>query len=40
VLSHAHRAFNDDGEMTDAVIKDRLRAFMRGFVEFTQQNKR
>jgi chromate reductase len=40
VLSHAHRAFNDDGEMTDAVTKDRVRAFMRGFVEFTEQNKR
>jgi NAD(P)H-dependent FMN reductase len=40
VLSHAHRAFNDEGEMTDAVTKDRLRDFMRGFVEFTEQNKR
>ena len=40
VLSHAHRVFNDDGEMTDAVTKDRLRDFMRGFVEFTEQNKR
>jgi NAD(P)H-dependent FMN reductase len=39
-LSHAHRAFNDDGEMTDAVTKDRLRYFMRGFVEFVQQNAR
>ena len=39
VLSHAHRAFNDDGEMTDAVTKDRLRDFMRGFVEFTEHNK-
>jgi NAD(P)H-dependent FMN reductase len=39
VLSHAHRAFNDDGEMTDAVTKDRLRDFMRGFVEFIEQNK-
>lgn len=39
VLSHAHRAFNDEGEMTDAVTKDRLRDFMRGFVEFTGQNK-
>src|SRR5690606_15986677 len=39
VLSHAHRAFNDDGEMTDAVGKDRLRDFMRGFVEFTAKNK-
>ena len=40
VLSHAHRAFNDDGEMTDAVTKDRLRDFMRGFVEFVEQNAR
>lgn len=40
VMSHAHRAFNDDGEMTDAVTKDRLRDFMRGFVEFTAQNAR
>ena len=40
VMSHAHRAFNDEGGMTDAVTKDRLRDFMRGFVEFTQQNSR
>ena len=40
VMSHAHRAFDDDGEMTDAVTKDRLRDFMRGFVEFTGQNSR
>ena len=40
VLSHAHRAFDDDGEMTDAVTKDRLRDFMRGFVEFVGQNSR
>jgi chromate reductase len=40
VMSHAHRAFDDDGEMTDAVTKDRLRDFMRGFVEFAAQNSR
>ncbi len=40
VVSHAHRAFDDDGEMTDAVTKDRLRDFMRGFVEFVGQNSR
>lgn len=40
VMSHAHRVFNDAGEMTDDVIRDRLRNFLRGFAAFTQQNAR
>lgn len=36
MVSRANRAFNDSGELTDEMIRERLREFLQGFAEFVQ----